>query len=102
MLLVLDSSGKGFPGLLDGTVSSLGDYDMCMNNVAIEAGQGMYCNLKLRPKQGKISDTNGRQEVDLDLTQAVPMLGYFSLNYALCFPSKCSSSDIEHYVRDSE
>ncbi|KAI1303636.1 hypothetical protein HDE_02093 [Halotydeus destructor] len=93
----IDSSSKPSPGLLDGTVSSFGDYDQCLNIKTTIEGEkviGQYCILSLALDKGILASS----DVGQDLNKAIPPANYYHPLLSLCLPSTCSQEDVHQLV----
>ncbi|KAI1297656.1 hypothetical protein HDE_04543 [Halotydeus destructor] len=95
-LLVIDSSAKGSPGFLEGTVSSFGDYDQCL---AIDDGsiKGQYCMAALSLDVTKETSTEIR---DLIENRWAPG-NYFEPFVGTCFPDSCSLDDVSKVLQEA-
>ncbi|KAI1293664.1 hypothetical protein HDE_06431 [Halotydeus destructor] len=92
----MDASAKSSSALLEGTISSLGDYDQCLdiNHNGDQHLSGQYCMLKLLTSDDHFDDGS---ELSARL-RMFPMFGEFPLNYALCMPSACSAQEVATVV----
>lgn len=97
LIAVLDASSKAPAGILDGTLSSFGDYDQCLqvksDNVKL-GFDGQHCMVKLSSDTDKSSPS----EIDTFIRDKLPVYEYFYLNLALCLPSTCSVQDVSALV----
>ncbi|KAI1303644.1 hypothetical protein HDE_02075 [Halotydeus destructor] len=91
---LLDASAKGSAGLLDGTISSFGDFDQCLSVKADHSDIGQYggahCMVRLALTSG-----------DSSIAKAVgklPIFEYFHPTHALCVPSPCSAAEVHLLV----
>jgi len=83
----LDSSAALPAGILDGTVSSFGNYDQCLEiSPSDQDFNGKYCLAKLRFKEGleSVSSTSLFRE----------SLKAFPLIVATCVPQGCGDNDV--------
>lgn len=95
----VDSSAKTSSGFLEGSVTSFGDYDECVNIQEPDSNPnpnehnlaGMYCLADIFPEGyiGKEKRKDGK--VSLNQMQRFNNTGYY---FGLCFPSHCSTSDV--------
>ncbi|KAI1293856.1 hypothetical protein HDE_06429 [Halotydeus destructor] len=92
----MDASAKSSAALLEGTISSLGDYDQCLdiNHNDDQDLSGQYCMLKLLTSDDHLDDGS---ELSAKL-RIFPMFGVFPLNYALCMPSACTAEEVSTVV----
>ena len=111
----IDASGKSPSGILDGTISSYGDYDQCLQQ------SGTFCMVRLqvdhqqasvdssRHHSSDISSTDSRDEktvnsvpsmpeIHAKVDEILPIFAYFYLNMGLCMPSSCSAQDVATIV----
>lgn len=101
---VLDASGKTAAGILDGTVSSFGDYDQCLNVGAVttSAVHGKHCMIKMQYDDGDLWPDEPPMQVDTAVKAKIPVFAYYYVNTALCVPSDCNTRDIATIVTQSE
>lgn len=95
---MIDSSGKIPPGFTDGTVTSLGDYDECIEikSPTVDDVEGKYCLIDIFPigYKNRAKRTDGK--ISLNSMQYFNASAYY---FGLCFPSKCSTSDVKKLVQ---
>lgn len=107
-------------GLADGTIAAIGDYDECMNSVALgsdnrEIFRGKYCFLQFRPplppKTEKLWSWNpvvNLKHTQLEgtlyeeLAKKAHPLYYFWFRSAICVPSTCTSDELSILVEKSK
>lgn len=94
----IDSSGKTPAAFLEGTVTSLGDYDQCLaiTDEALDGSKniGQYCVLKLKIRKETLASSRVGERID----QIVPPCDYFEPLFALCLPSSCNQEDVKKIV----
>lgn len=89
----LDASSKSTPGLISGTVTSLGDYDECLGSKSEDVDpsfQGRHCVVELQPP------------LYSNETRLHPVLGFFNPSFAVCVPSSCSQDDLVSILSQSK
>ena len=110
----IDSSGKIPDGILDGTLTSLGDYDQCLSIRMTQDGHrddnsemlltGKYCVLKFMPaaKEGRHANSSLLQQV----RRNSHVFEDFKISIGTCLPDSCQESDIKniysHYQRNHD
>ncbi|GIX79517.1 nose resistant to fluoxetine protein 6 [Caerostris darwini] len=123
---MLDSMGKPSAGILKGTSYSMGDYDECLDLSVTSKGmetdvaedemfRGKYCRVKIRfPEVVIETAVNYHRGLinasDLgklkDIIQVIPYIpvksNYMNHFIGLCFPSICTTEDLEQLVTLSE
>lgn len=88
-----DSSGKASPGLLRSTITSMGDYDQCLDiHHASKGITGMYCmidlfHVKMRVGKGKLALHQ------VSLPEDHPHMA------SLCLPSACRLQQVQQMIR---
>lgn len=94
------------PDVLDGTFSSLGQYDECLSLKIPYSNDshdinGQYCNLKFIPNP---TDVSHQLDPLIRRVQKIhKFLGaQFKVNIALCLPDVCSQNDVTRIFRVSE
>lgn len=105
---VIDASSKTPAGVLDGTLSSYGDYDQCLalghdaRFVAPFAGQ--HCMIKLDPNFKSNNNNMHRSllQIERSLEKTLPIFEYYYINVGLCVPASCSVEDVSSLVTRSE
>ena len=83
----IDSSAGLPKGLLHGTVSSFGDYDLCVSST-----NSKYCLLKYGFNQSRNSDFNQRIRDNLNV------FGGLQLEIGVCIPTACSEQDVRNLL----
>ncbi|KAH9361427.1 hypothetical protein HPB48_003899 [Haemaphysalis longicornis] len=103
-----DSNGKPPPGMLQGSVADLGNYDECLDVVVRDFYgdvdfTGQYCSLFVNPRgvpflrkmiakfqeQGQMTGANNPMNwLNQDL--------FFGIQLGTCIPSVCSGSELRH------
>lgn len=92
---------------MEGTVSSFGDYDSCLQTSLEDDFQGSltgkYCSFKLKPVSPKGRKNQHLREIDQVLQERIPVFDYYFIQQSLCLPSTCSDVDaaniIDHTLR---
>jgi hypothetical protein len=99
---VLDASSKSPSGLLDGTLTSFGDYDQCLEmktgDDVFPAFVGKYCSIEMTVI------TKGEHfwgNISKIIEKGIPAFGSSNLQFGLCFPSLCTENDIEILLKKS-
>lgn len=83
----MDASASLPSGLLDGTFSSFGDYDQCLQISGSQKElEGKYCIVKL---DFKASDDLGKH------------LTFFPLNVGTCVPQACTPQDVRFLFQET-
>lgn len=97
---VVDSSGKTPSGFMEATVTSLGDYDECLEIQSPKSIQddirGKYCLIDIFP-MGYRNRQKGRKDGKITLNQ-MQHFNSSAYYFGLCFPSKCSTIDVKKIV----
>ena len=88
----LDSSARASSAFLEGTVSSFGDYDQCLDiTVEDDPGlQGQYCLVKFSIDKEKKSSL----KIISELKNVIPIANFYHPLHGLCIPSSCSRQDL--------
>ena len=98
----LDSSARTPAGLLDGTVSSFGDYDECLDiqppaDVGTQQPDllGKHCLLKFTSGSlfGEASAAS-QPAIAREVRDALHLFDTFTLNLGFCVPSACDAGDL--------
>lgn len=95
----IDSSAKTPAGLLDGTVSSFGDYDECLDirTPADEPDlQGKHCLLKFSAGSlfNQKNESGSLSQIASEVRNALYLFDTFTLNLGVCVPSACDANDL--------
>lgn len=98
---MIDSSGKTPAAFLEGTVTTLGDYDECLaiKGTTDEVGDifGQYCMVDVFPMGYK----NGRRRTDGQVSlNSMQFFNASAYYFGLCFPSQCSTDDVRNIVKE--
>lgn len=95
---MIDSSGKIPAGFTEGTVTSLGDYDECLEIASPKADdvQGKYCLVDIFPMGYKNRTKRTDGKISLNSMQHFNASAYY---FGLCFPSKCSTQDVKKLLQ---
>ena len=95
---MIDSSGKIPAGFTEGTVTSLGDYDECieLKSPVVDDVQGKYCLIDIFPIGYKNGAKRADGKISLNSMQHFNASAYY---FGLCFPSKCSTQDVKQIVQ---
>lgn len=119
---ILDASGKGLDGLLSGSLAAIGDYDQCLNTVAINERRGSnygkvlfrgkYCAVDIRPplphKKSfykidevleELKNFSKRGTVIAEMAKSAHFFYMISVRIGLCVPSGCSKEDISNILQ---
>jgi len=97
-IIVIDSSGKTPTAFLEGTVTSLGDYDECLAISSPGADiKGKYCLVDIFPMGYKNRERRKDGKVSLNSMQYFKASAYY---FGLCFPSSCSENDVRVVVSE--
>ena len=94
---VIDASSKSSSGLLDGTLSSYGDYDQCLeleSQYVKPKFAGKYCMAELMAR----NDLPDIGNITKFLHQRIPALETSFIQFSLCLPSTCTSKDVDQLV----
>lgn len=95
---LIDSSGKTPTAFLEGSVTSMGDYDECIGSKSPNGEvSGMYCMTDIFPMgyKGKIPRSDDR--VSLNSMQHINDSAYY---FGQCWPNGCSGRDIKNLVTE--
>lgn len=108
---VLDAAGKIPSGLLEGTLSSVGDYNQCLDiqspyseNINSQQFRGKYCFLRpiVPHPRGKVKiplDHSLPFNIPISLADDISDALYFFnrslINIGICIPSTCSADEIQ-------
>jgi hypothetical protein len=90
----IDSSGKSPPGLLDGTLVSFGDFDLCLEIDGQVTGQ--YCLLQIGVKN---ETSISGQEIHREMKSLTPMLNFFHPRIGICVPDSCTPAEVIRLVQ---
>lgn len=91
----LDSSARAAPALLEGSASSFGDYDECLDiSIHDPSIQGQYCLVKFEVGQEK----DAQLEVVAKMRGIYPVANFYNLLHGLCIPSACSLQDLQEIL----
>lgn len=108
----LDASAKLPSGFLDGTVTSLGDYDECLDitsHVKDDLIEGAYCMVRFTkatatttsssstsppPSNITTSTASEASAIQNELADGLALYNTFTLNIGICLPSSCNENDI--------
>jgi hypothetical protein len=106
----LDASAKTPSGLLDGTVSSFGDYDECLDIKSPSDSpdlQGQYClpkftagSLLMHQEDGdggmdeKKNESASRRAIASEVRDSLYLFDTFTLNLGICVPRACDGNDL--------
>ena len=95
---VVDSSGKTPSGFIESTVTSLGDYDECieLKSPPKDDVQGKYCLIDIFPIGYKNHQQRNDGKISLNSMQHFNSSAYY---FGICFPSKCSVQDVRTLVK---
>lgn len=97
MLPVLDSSSKKPYGIMDGTLTYIGDYDQCLDvQIKGEHGNaaGRYCAVNLMPQ-----DYHHLKMPPNTLHLTSIPLASTGFYFGMCFPTNCSKQDVAVIVK---
>jgi hypothetical protein len=87
--------------MLDGTLTSFGDYDECLylkSRDVSPAFVGKYCSIEMSLElDGKQSAEN----ISRLMKERIPVFGSSNLLLGLCLPSLCSNHEIEKLIKTS-
>lgn len=93
---MLDAAGKA-PGYFAGTLTSLGDYDQCLDllrhQVPGRAFDGQYCAIDNAPLRNEAISESDK----FSLGGNINFVG-FPFSSALCVPSTCTPDDLRHIL----
>ena len=107
----LDASSKSTPGLIGGTVTSLGDYDQCLGTKSEDVDpsfQGKHCMIELQPplysNETRLHPVHRLHPVPRlhPVHRLHPVLGFFNPAFAVCVPSSCSEDDLIIILSESK
>ncbi|XP_076347577.1 nose resistant to fluoxetine protein 6-like isoform X2 [Tachypleus tridentatus] len=110
---MLDATGKLPAGLLEGSLTSLGSYDECINiNSSPGTDQqiitGQYCSVQFRPflpkrkykyysivvRPESLTNVSQQGRMLYDIAQNAQFFYSFSYRLGVCLPSACSRTDV--------
>ncbi|KAF8782092.1 Nose resistant to fluoxetine protein 6 like protein [Argiope bruennichi] len=114
----IDASGKIIDGMLQGTMSSLGEYDQCVNTTAVDDKRGknfgkamfvgQYCAIDVKPplpaKRNyyklnepleELREFSKGGNVINEAAKTAQFFQFLSMRYGICVPSGCSPADIQ-------
>lgn len=108
---MLDSCAKLPSGLLDGTLTELGNFDGCLA-VRSASVQGQYCSVSIRPHlivrprlhtacqrlpslSGSSTETNRNGSLFRWMSQNSHQFYYAGLRLGICTPHKCTRNDLQ-------
>ena len=95
----IDSSAKTPAGLLDGTVSSFGDYDECLD-IRSPTDEldlwGKHCLLKFTAGSllQQKNESGSLSQIASEVRDALYLFDTFTLNLGFCVPSSCDANDL--------
>ncbi|XP_076352304.1 nose resistant to fluoxetine protein 6-like [Tachypleus tridentatus] len=112
---MIDSNGRLPSGLLEGTLTSLGSYDQCLDIISpntshyVTTFQGQYCSVLFRPplpaRSPKylsiaagvkiLSNFSKPGEVFHHLAQNAQFFYFAALRIGICVPSTCTIHDVQ-------
>lgn len=90
----LDASSKSV-GLLEGTTTSMGDYDQCLA-IDSPAGVGKYCMIESVWDDDVIHETTS--DIRKKIRKIYPVAGMYNTHESLCVPHSCLPSDVGHVI----
>lgn len=91
---LLDASSKMPSGVLDGTTGAFGNYDGCLAlQLGDGHGNGKYCTVTMA-----LEDPGNSSAIGSLYYRSLPYLKAFDLSFGLCFPSTCTTDEIEAFV----
>ncbi|GBM82866.1 Nose resistant to fluoxetine protein 6 [Araneus ventricosus] len=117
----IDASGKIIDGMLQGTMSSLGEFDQCINTTAVDEKRGknfgkamfvgQYCAIDVKPplppkrRYYKLNEpleelrefSKGGNVIN-EAAKTAQFFHFLSMRYGICVPSGCSPADIQEAV----
>ena len=96
---VIDAAGKSPSGLTESTLTSYGNYNLCLESKSIgleEEFYGSYCMIEMFPIKRKAMMANDTM-FDLGSVSGVPGFPFPS---SLCVPSTCSVDDLRQILPD--
>ena len=99
--IVLDASSKSPSGILEGTITSYGDFEECLSIVPPNVGLQFvpkYCMIELvpNPKFEHVGNITNY------IQSTIPIFGVTKMQFAICFLSLCSESDISKLLHRSK
>lgn len=104
---VLDASGKTPPSLFKASITSMGDYDQCLD-VSTSDFTGMYCMPDLFPPRLKVTVNEWRdarvehaKEPQVNLAHMSAFKDY-AFCFSLCLPSTCTASEVRNLLASGE
>lgn len=107
---MLDASAKLPSGILEGTLTELGNYDECLRITSGKLNiRGNYCTIQIKPPlpvrprlhticQRAFGTTNSNastNKIIRHLVQHSHEFLYVGLRMGICVPSKCTKTDIQ-------
>ncbi|RWS15040.1 Nose resistant to fluoxetine protein 6-like protein [Dinothrombium tinctorium] len=106
---MIDASGRFVPGILDGTITSLGSFDECLQIKSADSEVsfvGKYClitgQLPLPPKPSKygfetrlLNLSESRSELIMDVGRYAQIFYDMVIRVGICVPSACSTHDVQ-------
>ena len=100
---VLDASSKSPSGILNGTLTSFGDFDQCIylrtREDVFPSFAGKYCSIEFSV------ETEGNHfagNITNIIRSRIPAFGSHDLQLGLCLPSLCEDKDIDTFVKSSK
>ena len=110
MNIVLDANGHWPSGMMSGTLTSLGDYDQCLDvdNQEEHRIVGQYCLMKVGPELPpkkpvitfkdrfiNVSGTHFQNTwIESHVIKSLYNFYYFSMTNGICVPSTCTREDL--------
>ena len=91
----LDASSKSI-GVLEGTTTSMGDYDQCLA-IDTGAGVGKYCMIESTWNRD-ISRNEDKDKIRMTIMKTYPVAKMYNIHESLCVPETCSQSDIRSVI----
>ncbi|PRD28705.1 UNVERIFIED_CONTAM: hypothetical protein NCL1_31616 [Trichonephila clavipes] len=117
MKLIVDSTGKSIDGALSGTLTSLGEFDQCIETVVPDPKkkddvlfEGQYCLVEIRfrvpPKKKRYNfydrvtelENFTGTEVLKFFTENAHLSYYYPIRLGVCIPSGCTDHDLNQIV----
>jgi hypothetical protein len=92
----VDSSARATPAILEGTTTSFGDFDQCLDISfeGKEAFYGQYCLVKFEVDRQKSS----KLPISSTVKSVFPIANFYNPLHGLCVPSKCSLQDLKEIL----